>query len=111
MFGGTSVEVLIGQLSTSFSLLPSAHRRAQELCESRGGRPGLPVPNSPDGLCGRKETLNFTEKVRVQELCESRGGRPGLPVPNRPFTSVDVKQHRTELNCTEVSASSAFPLA
>ena len=21
--------------------------RAQELCESRGGRPGLPVPNSP----------------------------------------------------------------
>ena len=26
--------------------------RAQELCESRGGRPGLPVPNSPDGLCG-----------------------------------------------------------
>ena len=33
--------------------------RAQELCESRGGgRPGLPVPNSPYGLCGRK-TLNI----------------------------------------------------
>ena len=27
--------------------------RAHELCESRGGRPGLPVPNSPYGLCGR----------------------------------------------------------
>ena len=27
--------------------------RAQELCESRGGRPGpLPVPDSPCGLCG-----------------------------------------------------------
>ena len=26
---------------------------AQELCESRGGRPGLPVPNGPYGLCGR----------------------------------------------------------
>ena len=25
---------------------------AQELCESRGGRPGLPVPNKPYGLCG-----------------------------------------------------------
>ena len=26
----------------------------QELCESRGSRPGLPVPNSPQyGLCGR----------------------------------------------------------
>ena len=34
--------------------------RAQELRESRGGRPGLPVPNSPYGLRGRKATLNFT---------------------------------------------------
>ena len=32
--------------------------RAQELCESRGGRPRLPVPNSPYGLCGCKATLN-----------------------------------------------------
>ena len=27
------------------------------VCESRGGRPGLPVPNKPDGFCGRKATL------------------------------------------------------
>ena len=33
--------------------------RAQELCESRGGRPGFPVLNSPYGLCGRKATLNL----------------------------------------------------
>ena len=33
--------------------------RGQELCESGGGRPGLLVPNSPYGLCGRKATLNF----------------------------------------------------
>ena len=33
--------------------------RIQELCESRGARPGLPVPNSPYGLYGRKTTLNF----------------------------------------------------
>ena len=32
-------------------------KRAQELCESRGGRPGLPVPNSPYSLC-RQSTLN-----------------------------------------------------
>ena len=32
--------------------------RVQELCESRGGHPGLPVPNSPYGLCGHKATLN-----------------------------------------------------
>ena len=33
--------------------------RVQELCESRGGRPGLPVPNNPYGLCGRQSTLNL----------------------------------------------------
>ena len=32
--------------------------RAHELCESRGGRPGLPFPNSLYGLGGRKATLN-----------------------------------------------------
>ena len=31
--------------------------RAQELGESRGDRPGLPVPNKPDGFCGRKAAL------------------------------------------------------
>ena len=33
--------------------------RAQEMCESGGGRPGLPVPNSPYSLCGRKATLSL----------------------------------------------------
>ena len=28
------------------------------MSESGGGRPGLPVPNSPCGPCGRKTTLN-----------------------------------------------------
>ena len=59
--------------------------RDQELCESRGGRPGLPVPNSPYGFCGRKATLI------VQELCESRGGRPELSVLTSLLVSVDVK--------------------
>ena len=60
--------------------------RAQELCESRGGRPGLPVPNSPHGFCGRKETMEKDELLfRAQELCESRGGRPGLHIPNSPY--------------------------
>ena len=38
--------------------------RAQELCESRGGRPGLPVPNSPYGLCGREVTLNLNSNFQ-----------------------------------------------
>ena len=33
--------------------------RAQVRCESPGGRPGLPVPNSPYGLCGRKAPSNL----------------------------------------------------
>ena len=32
--------------------------RAQELCESRGGRCGFPVPNKPDSFCGRNATLS-----------------------------------------------------
>ena len=37
--------------------------RAQELCESRGGRPGLPVLNKPPGFYGRKATLNQSVPV------------------------------------------------
>ena len=66
--------------------------RAQDLCESRGGRHGLPVPNSPYGLCGRKATLNCSiselrgcVKVEVADT-----GSPSLIVL---MVSVDVKQH------------------
>ena len=37
--------------------------RVQELCESRGGRPGLPVPNRPYGLCGRDAALDWMTKA------------------------------------------------
>ena len=42
--------------------------RAQELCESRGGRPGLPIRKSPDGLCGRKATLNLNLTIPREGL-------------------------------------------
>ena len=35
---------------------------AQELSES-SGRPGLPVPNTPYGLCGRDATLDWMTKA------------------------------------------------
>ena len=44
-----------------------------ELCESRGGRPGLSVPkNSPYGRCGSKATLNerYAALSGAQELCQ-----------------------------------------
>ena len=44
--------------------------RAQELCESQGGRPGLPVLNSPYGLCGHKAAMNcsISELTRCVEV-------------------------------------------
>ena len=42
--------------------------RVEELCESAGGRPGLPVPNRPYGLCGRKATLKKKKKRNFSEL-------------------------------------------
>ena len=44
--------------------------RVQELCESRVGGPGLPVPNSAYGLRGRKATLEAAE--------EEEGDQDGL---------------------------------
>ena len=58
-----------------------------------GGRPGLPVPNSPYGFCGRKVT--FTEEhdeIRALELSVKVVvavlGSPSLIVL---MVSVDVK--------------------
>ena len=42
---------------TSFS--QPSHIIQQERCKSHGGRPGLPIPNKPDGFCGRKPTLKW----------------------------------------------------
>ena len=35
------------------------YSQSSELCKGQGGRPGLPVPNSPYGVYGRKATLNL----------------------------------------------------
>ena len=48
--------------------------RAQELCESRGGRPELP---SLTNLRFLDVKQHFSQPR--EPLCESRGGRPGLP--------------------------------
>ena len=63
--------------------------RASELCQSRGGRRGLHVPNNSYGLYGRKATLN--------ELCGSRGGRRGVHVPNNSYGLYGRKATLNEL--------------
>ena len=42
-----------------------ATTRAQKLCSSRGGHPGLPSPSCPYSLCGRKTTWNFKSAERT----------------------------------------------
>ena len=43
--------------------------RAKDLCESRGGRSGLPVPDSPYALCERKASVNLNSRAqRSSEL-------------------------------------------
>ena len=65
--------------------LTEANGRAQELCERLGGRPGLPVLNSPYGLCGRKATLNCNiSDSELRNCVKTEIARPGIPVPNSP---------------------------
>ena len=46
----------------------SQNFRAQELCKSRGGCPGLPVPNNPYGLCGRQATTKKRKRKKRRQL-------------------------------------------
>ena len=59
------------KLTHKLKSLPVMERsgRTQELCESRGGRPGLPAPNNPHSLCGRDATLN-TETIVIQTVVD-----------------------------------------
>ena len=67
--------------------------RGQELCESRGGRPGLRIPNGPYGLCARKVTLKLKHQVSELRSCVKVEvavlGSPSLMVLT---VSVDVKR-------------------
>ena len=84
--------------------------RAQEQCESRGGRPGLPAPDRHYGLCGRKKQhlkKKTNTEIRAQEQCESRGGRPGLPAPDRHYGLCGrKKQHLKKENWPTLSCRS-----
>ena len=54
-----------GNMHTHWSqFVPSISPRHVTLCESRGGRPGFPVPNSPYGLCGHKAKFNFMKMLQ-----------------------------------------------
>ena len=53
------------QCCLRIDLLIPLFLKVQKLCESRGGRPGLPVPNSLYGLCGHKTTQSLNTPLPV----------------------------------------------
>ena len=57
VLGSPSLIVLMVSVDVKQHLKKNVCFSAQELCESQGVCPGLPVPNNPYGLCGRKSTL------------------------------------------------------
>ena len=68
------------------------------MCGSRGGRPGLPVPNSASGFCGRKATLKKKEKaveLEFRSCVKIEVAVSGSPSMIVLMVSVDVKQHST----------------
>ena len=82
------------------------------VCESRGGRPGLPVPNKPDGLCGRKATLK-RNRERWIYICHPEGrtfsrsltlnGEGWIYICHpagctRPFRIIDIKRRKLDLH-------------
>ena len=57
--------------------------RAQNQCESRGGRPGLPVSYSPYGLSGRKAALNFKKKETAEKQQQQQNYKYGSAIPSK----------------------------
>ena len=65
---------------------PYGNVGGRELCESRGGRSGLPVANNPCGLCGRKATSNLKpEDSFIQPILQG----------NSLFSVIDQETHDT----------------
>ena len=61
--GVSFVCCLLGYSAITPEVYPQDLGRAQKLCGSRGGYPGLPPSssNKPCGFCGRKATWNRTQ--------------------------------------------------
>ena len=54
------------------------------MCESRGSFPGLTVPFSPSGLCGRKAILVNDLASEPRSCVKVEVAVLGCPVPNGP---------------------------
>ena len=67
--------------------------RGQELCETRGGRPGFPVPNGLYRHCKHKATLNSKTQSEFRSCVEVEVAVLGSPSLIVRTVSVDVNLH------------------
>ena len=64
-----SPSLIVRAVSVDIKLhMKKKNPRVQEMCESRGGRPGLPVPNSLYALCGRKAIFEIEESQSTEAV-------------------------------------------
>ena len=64
-----STSLIVRTVSVDIKLhMKKKNPRVQEMCESRGGRPGLPVPNSLYALCGRKAIFEIEESQSTEAV-------------------------------------------
>ena len=78
--------------------------RAQQLSESRGGRPELPAPNtsnSPYDVCGRKATLDEEEDKKTSRTKDKGKGSCSLLVKcaNNTFCDRALREVLTKVGC------------
>ena len=78
--------------------------RAQQLSESRGGRPELPAPNTsncPYDVCGRKATLDEEEDNKTARTKDKRRGTCSKLVKcaNNNFCDRALREVLTEAGC------------
>ena len=79
------------------------------MCESRGGRPGLPVPNSPYRLRGRKATLSLNGGAADAVFGRHMAGCAGLSI-QRLYTTVSLVSSTTALSHPVTAARPPQPL-
>jgi len=82
--------------------------KGQELCKSRGGRPGLPVPNSPYGLCRRR-----TAALNVGGVRPPRDGphsRASCPRMSDDILGTNRDQCRSMVQCCFTSTETVKPV-
>ena len=96
VLGSTSLINLTVSVDVKPHFNQLVHCRAQELCESRGGRTSwFPVPNKPTVSVDVKHHVYILGAVSELRSCvkiemDVLGSRPKL---DKPTVSVDVKQH------------------